>query len=138
MVHTTVSRADGARPACARMLPALLRAQGYRTAHVGKWMIGENRSVSTPAQLGFEYSYGTLDGGPHGERAAPDPTRCSTTREGPYVNVSVAAPGATLAQHGAMLPCFAGATFEACAAGHWWPGGSTGPAQACGGDDARI
>ena len=43
-------------------LPALLRAQGYRTAHVGKWMIGENRSVSTPAQLGFEYSFGTLDG----------------------------------------------------------------------------
>ena len=53
-------------------------------------------TFSGPPGSGVDGGYGTLDG-PQGERAAPDPTRCSTTREGPYVNVSVTAPGATLA-----------------------------------------
>ena len=43
-------------------LPSLLRQRGYRTVHLGKWMVGEAGSVSDPAAVGFEYSFGTLTG----------------------------------------------------------------------------
>jgi arylsulfatase A len=43
-------------------IPTVLRQAGYRSLHFGKWMLGEPNSTSTPQGLGFDASFGTLDG----------------------------------------------------------------------------
>jgi len=40
-------------------LPALLKKQGYRTAHIGKWHLGLE-SPNTPNERGFDYFHGWL------------------------------------------------------------------------------
>src|SRR5437763_7010735 len=48
----------GVRPAWARLLPDLLRAQGYRSYHSGKWHVD-----GKPLQNGFDHSYLLQDQG---------------------------------------------------------------------------
>ena len=52
-------------------LPSLLRAQGYRTALVGKWHMGEGDKFG-PLKSGYERFYGILKGGSDYFRHAPD------------------------------------------------------------------
>lgn len=46
----------GKRPAWARLLPALLKTQGYGTYHSGKWHVD-----GSPLEGGFDHSYALLD-----------------------------------------------------------------------------
>jgi arylsulfatase A-like enzyme len=59
----TVSPADLERglPVTGRSLPQLLKTNGYATALVGKWHLGERPEMS-PNAHGFEYFYGFLGG----------------------------------------------------------------------------
>jgi arylsulfatase len=54
------SGGQGVRPAWARLLPELLRAQGYRSYHSGKWHVD-----GKPLDNGFDRSYLLQDTGRH-------------------------------------------------------------------------
>src|SRR5262249_59209361 len=54
------SGAQGVRPPWARLLPELLRAQGYRSYHSGKWHVD-----GKPLDNGFDRSYLLQDTGRH-------------------------------------------------------------------------
>ncbi len=58
-----MSGARGTRPAWAPLLPSMLRAQGYRCYHSGKWHID-----GLPLQNGFDHSYSLED---HDRHFAP-------------------------------------------------------------------
>jgi arylsulfatase A-like enzyme len=52
---------DRGLPVTGRSLPQLLRNNGYATALIGKWHLGERPDMS-PNAHGFEYFYGFLGG----------------------------------------------------------------------------
>src|SRR4051794_16036455 len=54
------SGGQGVRPPWARLLPELLRAQGYRSYHSGKWHLD-----GKPTENGFDRSYFLQDTGRH-------------------------------------------------------------------------
>lgn len=46
-----------------KMLPAMLKPAGYKTAQIGKWHMGYYRPFFTPHGRGFDTSFGFLHGG---------------------------------------------------------------------------
>lgn len=72
-------------------LPALLKSlAGYRTAHIGKWMLGEAGGATEPAAVGFDDSFGTLDGANGWNYFVPFQWVLNASTGGKHVRVPVA------------------------------------------------
>ncbi len=46
-----------------RLLPQALKEAGYRTAAFGQWLLGHSSKELRPSHRGFDYFYGSLNGG---------------------------------------------------------------------------
>ena len=79
----------GIRPKWAHLLPDLLKPQGYRSYHSGKWHVD-----GKPAEGGFDRSFDRTDSNYHflkdDERAALDPPLQPPQAEGYYASTAVA------------------------------------------------
>lgn len=92
------------RPPWAPLLPAMLKAAGYRSYHSGKWHIDD-----TPAAGGFDRAYDIDGGGGHlteHKVTATVPSRAKRPTNGPYYDTIAVADHAIedLQDHAAQYP----------------------------------
>ena len=73
-------------PASVPTMPQILRDQGYRTIHVGKWHVGASRPEYQPPAKGFDRSFRFEGGGYLSPRLVIDEERVETLGNGTHLS----------------------------------------------------